>query len=104
MRIISTHLLPALDAICALSGLEVVEFGAGTGRLTRLLTPHVHTIRAYDVSPHMLATGRETLLATGTDNWTLAVADNRWLPEAATSADLVIEGWSFGPCHRLVCR
>ena len=90
------HLLPALTAIRSLSGLTVVESGAGTGRLTRLLAPYVRTIRAYDASAHMLATATDTLIASGTTNWSLAVADNRRLPEPADSADLVIEGWSFG--------
>jgi len=34
--------------------LDVVEFGAGTGRITRLLAPEVQSIRAFDASEHML--------------------------------------------------
>lgn len=90
------NILPALQGIRPLTGLEVVECGAGTGRLTRLLAPHVENIRAYDTSAHMLETARATLAAIGTGHWLLGIADNRALPEAAHSADLVIEGWSFG--------
>jgi ubiquinone/menaquinone biosynthesis C-methylase UbiE len=90
------HLLPALTAIRPLAGLDIVECGAGTGRLTRLLAPHVRSIRAYDASPHMLATAHNSLTAIGSRNWMLGIADNRALPEAARSADLVLEGWSFG--------
>ena len=90
------NILPALLEICPLAGLEVVEFGTGTGRLTRLLAPHVKSIHAYDSSHHMLETARSTLTALGAGNWTLAVAENRALPEATSTADVVIEGWSFG--------
>lgn len=90
------NLLPALAAILPLGGLDVVEFGAGTGRLTRLLAPTVNSIRAYDASQHMLDKARETLQQTDASNWSLDVADNHALPTANNSADLVIEGWSFG--------
>jgi ubiquinone/menaquinone biosynthesis C-methylase UbiE len=90
------NILRALSDIRPLYGLEVVEFGAGTGRLTRLLAPVVKSIRAYDASQAMLDVAEKTLRASGTSNWTLAVGDNRRLPAEDASADLVIEGWSFG--------
>lgn len=89
------NLLPALTKIRALRGLEVVEFGAGTGRLTRLLVPEVKRISAFDMSRHMLVTARLTLEPLGS-NWKLAVGDNREMPVRDASADLVIAGWSFG--------
>ena len=49
------NLKPALAHIRPLSGLDVVELGAGTGRITRLLAPEVKCISAFDISPHMLA-------------------------------------------------
>ncbi len=90
------NLLPALESIRPLAGMDVVEFGAGTGRLTRLLAPLVNSIHAYDQSAHMLEIARPTLLATGMTNWTLQVAENDNLPEPDNGADLAIEGWSFG--------
>jgi ubiquinone/menaquinone biosynthesis C-methylase UbiE len=90
------NLLPALERIRPLAGLHVVEFGAGTGRLTRLLAPVVASIRAFDLSAHMLVTARSTLEAAGLHGWELAVGDNRSLPVADHSADLAIAGWSFG--------
>lgn len=90
------NILAALAAICPLAGLEVVEFGAGTGRLTRLLALMVKYIRAYDISPQMLEVAQTTLELTGSTNWTLAVGDNRDLPAETNSADLTIAGWSFG--------
>ena len=90
------HLLPALAAIRPLDGLDVVEFGAGTGRLTVLLAPLVGTLRAFDASAHMLALAEERLGAIDAPHVQLAVADNARLPVPDDCADLALEGWSFG--------
>jgi ubiquinone/menaquinone biosynthesis C-methylase UbiE len=94
------NLLKALEAIRPLAGLDVVELGAGTGRLTRLLAPFAGSIRAYDASQAMLDIAADRLTTMSTNSpiapWTLAVADNRSLPADSTSADLSIAGWSFG--------
>ena len=88
------RLLPAIAAICPLHGREVVEFGAGTGRVTALLAPHVHAICAFDASHHMLSVAAQRLR--GMVNVWLAVADNRALPLPPAAADVAVEGWSFG--------
>jgi ubiquinone/menaquinone biosynthesis C-methylase UbiE len=92
------NILPALNKIVPLAGLEldVVEFGAGTGRLTCMLAPLVNSIRAYDASQHMLNVTTAKLEKMRLHNWTVGVADNRSLPAEDASADLAIEGWSFG--------
>jgi ubiquinone/menaquinone biosynthesis C-methylase UbiE len=90
------NILSALVEICPLADLEVVEFGAGTGRLTRLLALMVKHIQAYDISLQMLEVAKTTLELTGSTNWTLTVGDNRNLPAEANSADLTVAGWSFG--------
>ena len=84
------RLLPALAAILPLDGLTVVELGAGTGRLTRLLAPRVRGIVAFDASRPMLEWAKRSPLA----NVRFAVADHRALPVASGIADLAIEGWS----------
>lgn len=89
-------ILSTLQNIHPLAGLDVVEFGAGTGRLTCLLAPLVKSIRAYDGSAHMLEIAIAKLQAMNLTNWQTAVADNRSLPVEDSSADLAIEGWSFG--------
>jgi ubiquinone/menaquinone biosynthesis C-methylase UbiE len=90
------QILKTLEGIRPLAGLDVVEFGAGTGRLTCLLAPVVKSIRAYDGSAHMLEVATAKLKASGLTNWQTEVADNRALPAESGSADLAIEGWSFG--------
>ena len=90
------HILKALEMIRPLDGIEVVEFGAGTGRLTLMLAPRVKSLRAFDGSQHMLDVAIGKLKATGLTNWQAEVADNRAIPAESASADVAIEGWSFG--------
>ena len=44
----------ALNRIRPLDGLDVIELGAGTGRLTCMLAPVPKSIQAFDASQHML--------------------------------------------------
>ncbi len=88
------NILPALQQIRPFSGLTVVELGAGTGRLTRLLAPLVQQIHAFDLSAHMLRLGRQQNHSDAPPTW--SVADNRQLPLKNKTADVVIAGWSLG--------
>ena len=88
------NILPALRQITALEGRDVVESGAGTGRLTCLLAPLVKSIRAFDASPHMLALASAKLKASSLGNWSTQVADHRRLPLDERSVDIAIAGWS----------
>ncbi len=94
------HILPAINGIQPLTGLDVVELGAGTGRITRLLAPLARSIWAFDLSLHMLRKAAEVMNAGGWHNWNLGMADHRWLPVEPHSADLVIAGWSI--CYLVV--
>jgi ubiquinone/menaquinone biosynthesis C-methylase UbiE len=90
------NLFAALTEIMSLDGATVVEFGAGTGRLTRLLSLMANHVYAFDISHHMLVEAARVLELTGSTNWSLAVADNRAIPVRPHTANLAIEGWSFG--------
>jgi ubiquinone/menaquinone biosynthesis C-methylase UbiE len=95
------NLVAALESICPLAGIRVVELGAGTGRITRLLMPHVSEILALDISAHMLGVAQEKLAVDsqsrgGSRNWHLIKADNRQLPLRQGTANLVVAGWSLG--------
>jgi ubiquinone/menaquinone biosynthesis C-methylase UbiE len=85
-----------LKQIRPFDALDVVEFGAGTGRLSCMLAPLVNSILVTDISPHMLDLAIARLKAAGHRNWRVVVADNRNLPVAKGVADLAIQGWSFG--------
>ena len=88
------NILPALARIRPLAGLDVVELGAGTGRLTRLLAPYARRLVALDISPHMLGVAHRKLKSVNAVS--LIVADNRRLPLATATADLALAGWSLG--------
>lgn len=94
------NILPALNQIHPLIGLNVVELGAGSGRLTCLLAPIVKSIRAFDAAQAMLEVAMAKLRRMPSQNWSIGVADHRNLPVKAQSADLVISGWSI--CYTVV--
>ena len=87
------NILQAIRAIAPLSNADVVDLGAGTGRLACLLQAHVHRVIACDLSPHMLRIARDKLRK-GHGEWLAAAADHRHLPLPIHSADLVVSGWS----------
>lgn len=84
----------AIDEILNVDGLNILDLGAGTGRLTLMLAPRAKSIRAFDASAEMLRVCRERLIASGLSNWQVDVADHRQLPITEHSADLVVSGWS----------
>jgi ubiquinone/menaquinone biosynthesis C-methylase UbiE len=94
------RILPSLAAVRSLAGCDVIEMGAGTGRLTSLLVPIVKSIRAFDSEPAMLRVAAEKLKLQGGSNWTLAVSSHRALPVADGSADVVLAGWTV--CYAVV--
>lgn len=89
------NILPALNNIMPLAGLDVVELGAGTGRLTTMLAPIVRTIRAFDASQPMLDVAIARLEQSPFRNWSVDAADHRSLPVQDGVADLAISGWSI---------
>lgn len=84
----------AIDEIVNVDDLEVLDLGAGTGRLTLMLAPRVKSICAFDLSPEMLRVCRRRLAASGLSNWAVSLADHRRLPLQDRAADLVVSGWS----------
>jgi ubiquinone/menaquinone biosynthesis C-methylase UbiE len=89
------NILRAIEAIVSPSGLDILDLGAGTGRLASLLARSAHSVLAFDLSPHMLAVARSKLRAAGGDLRCLtAAADHRRLPLARAAADLLVSGWS----------
>ncbi len=83
-----------IDEIINVNGLDVLDLGAGTGRLTLLLAPRVRSIRAFDAWPKCCGCVASALIASGLSNWQVDIADHRQLPVQDHSADLVVSGWS----------
>ena len=89
------NILRALNAITPFAGKQVVELGAGTGRLTCMVAPTVASIRAYDASQHMLDVAAAKLASMDGRSWQATVADHRDIPIEDDQADIVIAGWSI---------
>jgi ubiquinone/menaquinone biosynthesis C-methylase UbiE len=83
-----------LDTLVDWPSCDVIELGAGTGRLTVPLARRARSVRAFDAAAPMLAVARRRLDADGAHDVTLEVAEHRSLPVGDQSADVVIEGWA----------
>ena len=90
------NILRALLAIRPLANTTILELGAGTGRLTRLLAPLARQIIACDSAQPMLEVARQKLQQAGWLNWQTVVCDNRAVAVARETADVAIIGWSLG--------
>lgn len=76
--------------------LDVLDLGAGTGRLSAFLAREAKSLICTDLSPAMLDALHAKLQKQGlSQNWTTLVADHRQLPVADRSVDLVVAGWSM---------
>ena len=76
-------------------GLDIIDLGAGTGRLSNLLAPRAGSLLAFDASHHMLQTCNKKLQILGKKRtWTIT-ADHRYLPITASTADIILSGWSI---------
>ncbi len=91
------RLLPALETIVPLTGASVLEVGAGTGRITRLLVSRGARVVGVDCSAAMLAVARRHLEVLGASaRWELHCQDARELSMPSGWADVAIAGWVFG--------
>ena len=90
------RLRPALEAIAPLAGATVLEVGAGTGRVTRLLLEAGARVVATEPAPAMLALARRHIAALPAARCALAVADGRALPVRPGWADVALAGWALG--------
>ncbi|MDF2726144.1 MAG: SAM-dependent methyltransferase [Paenibacillus sp.] len=88
-------LLETIRSICPPDGRDVVDLGAGTGRLTVPIARTARSIRALDASPDMLRVAALKLTQAGLANWSTHTSDHRALSAADHSADLLVSGWSI---------
>ena len=77
----------------------VYEAGIGTGRITKIYIDKIKTCYGFDREQHMLTKCSENLLAYK-NRLQLKIANNEELLIMPESADIFIEGWSFG--HTIV--
>lgn len=88
------NLLPALERLIPVAGRRVVEVGAGTGRVTRLLARAGATVLATERSPAMMSVAQQRLGVQPNVSWFLASAEA--LPVETSWADAGVAGWVFG--------
>lgn len=88
------NLLRSLKKIRPFEGQDVVELGAGTGRLTRLIAPFARSVYLFDASEHMLEYARARLEALGLNSCRYQVSPNNTVPLPDDVADIAISGWS----------
>mgnify|MGYP006295359675 CR=1 FL=1 len=88
------NIISALQKIHPFQGHKIVELGAGTGRLNRMLAPLVSDIWLFDSSHHMLEFASKVLKTGAKVNWRPVIADHRNIPLIDGIADIVISGWT----------
>lgn len=91
------HNIPeALRHIHPFSESDMVDVGAGTGRLTCMFAPIVKSVVALDASPSMLDVIGSKLDATQRGKLRTLVSDLRNIPLPNSSADVITAGWTIG--------
>ena len=90
------RLRPALQAIAPLAGATVLEVGAGTGRVTRLLLEAGARVVASEPVGAMRAVARRRTVHLPAARCALLGADARALPVRSGWADVAIAGWVLG--------
>lgn len=89
------NLLPAIRKINPLDGKNILELGAGTGRLSTLILPYSRNLVGLDLSHAMLNVARHKLQQMNEKSWLLGVGDHRHLPIPDHCMDVVVAGWSI---------
>lgn len=90
------NIFPTINSIINTNGIDIVEFGAGTGRLSTMLALYCRSILLMDIQKSMLDIARCKLEKTKLQNWTIHVSDHRKVSLENNIANLTIEGWAFG--------
>lgn len=102
------RLYPALAAIRSFDHADVVEWGAGTGRVSALVASYARSIVAGDLHAHMLHVAAAKLAAAKYRQfeqlkWQTVVMDHRHAPLSDRVADVAIAGWTLCYLARKFC-
>jgi len=85
-----------INEIRKVKGLDVLDLGAGSGRLSSFIATESNSLICTDISKSMLDLLDKKLHSNNLcANWTTLVADHRQLPIKDSSIDLVVSGWSI---------
>jgi ubiquinone/menaquinone biosynthesis C-methylase UbiE len=89
------RLYPALAAIRSFDRADVVEWGAGTGRVSALVAPYARSIVAGDLHAHMLHVAANKYRQFAHLKWQTMVMDHRSAPLPDHVADVALAGWTL---------
>lgn len=89
------NLPSTLNELFNFSGKTILEFGTGTGRVTKYFAEKAEKVFCYDRSRHMLDNARINL-SDFNDKIRYNICDNNQIGTVRERGDFVIEGWSFG--------
>lgn len=88
------NVAPWIEEIRPVQGLDVLDLGAGTGRISVPLADKAGSLVSTDKSEAMLKVLKKRLLDKGIRHTSAVVADHRGLPLLSSSIDLAVSGWS----------
>ena len=97
------RLYPALAAIRSFDHADVVEWGAGTGRVSALVAPYARSIVAGDLHAHMLHVAAAKYRQFEHLKWHTVAMDHRHAPLPDRVADVAIAGWTLCYLARKFC-
>lgn len=97
------NLYPALTAIRSFERADVVEWGAGTGRVSALVAPVARSIIAGDLNASMLKVAAAKYRQFEQLKWQTIVMEHRRVPLPDRIADVAIAGWTLCYLARKFC-
>lgn len=78
------------------NGLDVLDLGAGSGRLSSFIAPEANSLICTDKTESMLELLDKKLMKNSlAHHWRTVVADHRKLPINDSTIDLIVSGWSI---------
>jgi SAM-dependent methyltransferase len=89
------RLYPALAAIRSFDRADIVEWGAGTGRVSALVAPYARSIVAGDLHAHMLPVAAAKYRQFAHLKWHTVAMEHRHAPLPDRVADVALAGWTL---------
>ena len=83
-----------LETLFRPEGLDIIDLGAGTGRLSSMFARRAGSLLAFDASRAMLRICLQKFQALGKNRTWTVTADHRYIPLPPSTADVVFSGWS----------
>ena len=89
------NLIKTISSLTDLYNKDIIEFAAGTGRLTFKLCEYARTVHAFDKSREMLTVAEKNKKELQISNCSFKQTPSEALPPSIREYDLAISGWGF---------